>query len=203
MKKLLLGVTAVALGLMAATPALAGHGRGGSGGSGRGYSPGSSSVHAPTTHWPTTTSSSGLKGTPPIGLGSGTIKGSGTIHLPTPKTTAVKLPSPKKGVSGKSIPGAKGTLLAKGYGGFKYRHWNRRYGCYLFWCPDGWYFWSPACECYLPYENLPTFPPEGGEGPEIEGGLPPVVPGGADKPAPPPSPPAPPPDEPPGSGEGE
>ena len=41
----------------------------------------------------------------------------------------------------KSVAG--GRALVRGYRGFSHRHWNRRYGCYLFWCaPDScWYYY--------------------------------------------------------------
>ena len=113
---------------------------------------------------------------------------------PTPAAPVLPrpgLPRPGKGLAAKVGYAGKGKVLARGHRGFGYRNWNRRYGCHLLWCgPDAcWYYYYPTGDCYLPFADIASYPPGGDEAPEPEGGLPPVVPGGADRPSTPPPPP--------------
>lgn len=55
--------------------------------------------------------------------------------------------------------------------------WLPRCHNYLFWCTVDayWYYWYAPGNCYLPYDQIQSCPPQANVVPTIPGGLPPVV----------------------------
>ena len=70
-------------------------------------------------------------------------------------------------------------------GDFSCRDWLPRRQAYVFWSPKdhSWYYWCTTSHNYLPYDQFDAHPPETNVVPEMPKGLPPVVAGGADRPA--------------------
>jgi hypothetical protein len=196
MKNLLLSTTALALGLaLAGTASAAPRGRI-SGPSHSGFSrPTWSSSYTPWSH---TTTFHTVRPTFPTGthtLSATTfVRPTVTTRLPLTKTA---LAAQRSLFAGRI---ASGRYLARNFRGFNYRSWSARWGCYLFYCSSGWFYYYEPCGCYLPYDEIGTYAPCGCI-PPVDGGLPPVVPGGFD--APPGTPTLSPGDLPPGPGPGD
>jgi hypothetical protein len=195
MKNLLLSTTALALGLALAGTASAA--RGGGRISGPSYSGYSRPTWTPsyTPRYATTTS---FTVRPTFPTGTHTLSAT-TFSRPTVTT---RLPLTKSALAAQrslfSGRIASGRYLARNFRGFQYRCWSPRWGCYLFWCSGGWFYFYEPCGCYLPYYEIVTYAPCACV-PPVDGGLPPVVPGGFD--APPGTPTLSPGDVPPGPGD--